>query len=115
MRIAFLFASANAATWMAGMNPGVKVRVDQTSIDATKRVLTKFLPKYLNIDLELPQEYHYEYDSKIYLDWQVDWTDIVYSEIDLKMEDVKFKLTEQFEHGLVMFDFPALKHWEITA
>ena len=115
MRIAFLFALANAATWWAGLNPGVKLRVDQRSVDATKRVLSKFLPKYLNIDLELPKEFNFGYESKIGLDWDIQWTDIIYSEIDLAMDEVKFELTQQFDEGLLKFDFPALKHWEITA
>lgn len=89
--------------------------MDQTSIDATKHFLTQFLPKYLNIDLELPKEYHYEYKSKILLDWIIDWTDIKYSEIDLDMSKVTFELTQLNDKGLLKFDFPALKHWEITA
>jgi hypothetical protein len=57
-------------------------------------VLTKFLPKYLNIDLELPKEFNFGYESKIGLDWDINWTDIVYSEIDLAMDEVKFELTQ---------------------
>lgn len=70
------------------------------------------------IDMELPKDYHFGYESILGLNWEIDWTDIVYSAIDLNMDDVKFELTqptEQWEHGLVRFDFPALKHWELTA
>jgi hypothetical protein len=112
MRIAFLLSAANAATWFAGMNPGVKLRSDMQSIDAYKMVMEKFLPNYLNIDFELPKEYTYEYNSFIGMDWRIEWTDIVYSMIDLHMDRVKFELTKD---GYVKFDFPALEHWEITA
>lgn len=88
-------ALVSAATWREGLNPGVKVRVDQASIDATKSVLHKFLPKYLMIDMGLPKNYNYTYESKLghWLDWEFAWSDIIYSEIDLDMNDVTFALT----------------------
>jgi hypothetical protein len=73
------------------------------------------LPNYFNIDLEIPERYDYKYKSAVMdsLDWEISWTDIQYSLFDLKMEDVTFELTRE-KFGLIKFDFPALRFWEIS-
>ena len=66
------------------------------------------------MDLGLPEQYTYEYDSIIGLDWRFDWTDIQYSYIVLAMKEVTVQLTKP-EWGLIKFDFPAIKNWTVTA
>ena len=41
--------------------------------------MEQFLPKYVNTDLKMPTEYHYEFGMFLdILTWKVDWTDIAY-------------------------------------
>jgi len=78
--------------------------------------MEKFLPRYVNTDLKLPTEYSYEFGMFLdILSWKVDWTNITYSAVDLDVRDIKLNLTRGFDKGLLKFDFPAVKHWEIDA
>ena len=62
------------------MNPGMMLRVEENSIEAMKRSLSNHLSSFVSNNLELPEEYHYEYESKIPgFSWQIDWTNITYS------------------------------------
>lgn len=107
-----------ASFYHPGMNPGMMLRIDQTSIDALKRVCERYLPNYFNVDLEIPEQYYYHFDSSVTdsLDWSISWTDIQYSNFDLDMEDVVFELSEAkvMHHSLIKFDFPALRFFEIS-
>lgn len=114
---AALLLSSSEGVWRKGMNPGMMLRVDEFSVEAMKSVITRLLPVYVHQDMGLPSEYHYEYTSRIPgLDWKVDWEDIKYSDLDLKMEDIRFELTRMDgTWGEVLMDIPALKYWEISA
>lgn len=78
-------------------------------------MIERYLPNYFNIDLEIPETYDYVYESSIneLLDWEVIWTNITYSHFDLAMEEVTFELSGD-ENGRIIFDFPALKKFEIS-
>lgn len=78
--------------------------------------MSDFLPEYVNADLNLPTEYHYEFGLFLdILSYQVDWTNITYSNIDLDVDDIKLEFTKNYEISLMKFDFPAVKSWEIDA
>ena len=104
------------AAYTSGMNPGMQLRLEQKTLDATKSALSQFLPQFVNHKLPLPKTYHYEFGLFFdLLSYQVDWTNITYSEIDLDVADVKLELTRGFDLSLIKFDFPAVKKWEIDA
>ena len=117
----FTIKECLCATFRQGMNPGMQLRVDQTSLNGLKRVCERFLPIYFNVDLEIKEEYDYKFNSSLTksLNWEILWTNISYTEFDLHMDDVVIEFTnisyglDDYEY-LVKFDFPALKHWEIT-
>ena len=78
----------NAATVNAsltkGMNPGMQLRLEQKTLDAFQLAMADFLPKYVNTDLNLPTEYHYEFGLFLeILSYEIDWTNITYTKIDL--------------------------------
>lgn len=52
-------SQVQAASYKNGMNPGMLLKLDITSIDAMKMVFGEFLPKYLMVDMNLPHEYSY--------------------------------------------------------
>ena len=94
----------------------MQLRMEQKTLDAFKKSMKRFLPQYVNTDLNLPTEYHYEFGLFLdILSYEVDWTNITYSEIDLDVADVKLELTRGYDLSLVKFDFPAVKKWEIDA
>ena len=75
-----------------------------------------FLPKYVNNDLDLPTEYHYEFGMFLdILTWKVHWTNITYKKVDLDIADVYINLTRGYDLSLIKVDFPAIKSWEIDA
>jgi hypothetical protein len=46
--------------------------------------MARFLPEYVNTDLNLPSTYHYEFGLFFeMLSYEVDWTNITYTDIDL--------------------------------
>jgi hypothetical protein len=98
------------------MNPGMQLRMEQKTLDAFKKSMKRFLPQYVNTDLNLPTEYHYEFGLFLdILSYEVDWTNITYTDIDLDVEDIKLELTRGYDLSLIKFDFPAVKSWEIDA
>jgi len=64
------------------MNPGMQVRLEQDTLDALKQSLGKFLPEYINHDLDiLPREYEFEFGLFFeFLTWHFRYTDIKYSQ-----------------------------------
>ena len=104
------------AAYTSGMNPGMQLRMEQKTLDAFKKAMTNFLPNYVNHELPLPKNYHYEFGLFFdMLSYTIDWTDITYTDIDLDVKDVKLELTRGYDLSLVRFDFPAVKKWEIDA
>lgn len=78
--------------------------------------MEEFLPHFINVDLHLPEHYHYEFGLFFnLLKWKIDWTNIEYSKIDLDIADVQIDLTRSFDKSLMNVKFPAVKHWEIDA
>jgi len=97
-----------------GMNPGMQLRLEQQTINSFKRAMEEFLPHYINVDMKLPQSYHYEFGLFFnLLQWKITWTDIEYSNVDLDIADVEISLTRSFDKSLISVKFPAIKHWEI--
>ena len=104
------------AEYKSGMNPGMILRLEQSTINSFKRAMEEFLPHYINVDLNLPQKYHYEFGLFFnLLRWKITWTDITYSNVDLDIADIKIQLTRSFDKALLSVKFPAVKHWEIDA
>jgi hypothetical protein len=104
------------AEYVSGMNPGMQIRVEQQTLDALKRSMEFFLPRYFNEDLDLPKEFHTEFSLLgSFVPCTIDWTDITYKKADLDVKDIKIKLTRGFNIPLLKVDFPALKSWEIDA
>jgi hypothetical protein len=105
-----------SASYYTGYNPGMKLRLEQDTLDSLKLVMDKFLPNYIEHDLNLPSSFHYELPMPLdFLSWKIDWTDIVYDTPTLDIKDVKLELTRGYDLGLIKVDFPALKKWEIDA
>jgi hypothetical protein len=98
------------------MNPGMQLRMEQSTLTSMRSAMSEFLPEYINADLKLPDEYHYEFGLFFeILSYTVDWTNITYSDIDLDVDDIQLELTRGYDLSLIKFDFPAVKHWEIDA
>ena len=98
------------------MNPGMIMRLEQNSINGFKHAMEEFLPHYINVDLDLPKSYHYEFGLFFnLLQWKIDWTDIEYSNVDLDIADIEIELSRSFDKALMNVKFPAVKHWEIDA
>ena len=96
----------------SGMNPGMILRLEEKSIDASKRAMQEFLPHYINMDMKLPLEFEYEFGLFFQmLVWKAKWTNIEYEDIKLDIEDVKVEMTRPFGKPLVKVKFPAIKHW----
>ena len=74
-------SQVQAANYKNGMNPGMLLKLDITSIDAMKMVFGEFLPKYLMVDMNLLHEYSYA--AKFFqipgLEWDIAWSNIKYS------------------------------------
>ena len=78
-----------------GMNPGMILKVDQTSVNSFKKIAGRYLPGYLSADLNLPKNYTYKPMNQIWgLEWDLTWEDISYSNIDLEFEDVKCDIVD---------------------
>ena len=79
--------------------------------------MSKFLPHYINVDLNLPTKYHYTlgffFDA---IGYRTDWKDIDYQQADLDINDTYFNLTRsEDDEPLLRIDFPTLKEWTIHA
>lgn len=104
------------AAYTSGMNPGMQMRLEQKTVNTLKTSMEQFLPKYVNTNLNMPTEYHYEFGMFLdILTWKVDWTDISYKEVNLDVADVKLNFTRGYDLSLIKVDFPAIKAWEIDA
>ena len=97
-------------------NAGMQLRLEQKTINSFKKAMEFFLPHYLNVDANLPQEYHYEFGTFFDLvRWEFDWTDIKYSQADLDIKDVEIQMEQLVDVQVLKVKFPAIKHWEIDA
>lgn len=95
----------------------MQIRLEQSTVNAFKDVMQKFLPKYLYSNtIEMPETLHYEFGFFFnLLNWKIDWTDIVSKKPDLDIKDIKLNFTKKYDFSLVKLDFPAIKEWEIDA
>lgn len=88
--IALLFKSAapKDATWDAtdtefdpegvfDKTPGMGLRLEQHTIDVFRRSLSKFLPHFVDYDLEFPKELHYAFNFLWdRYTWNIDFTNM---------------------------------------
>ena len=75
-----------------------------------------FFPHYLNVDVQLPTEYHYKVAMFLdFLSWKIDWTDITYDSADLDINDVHVDFTRGYDKSLLKVKCPAVKEWKISA
>ena len=79
--ITALLLSTVEAIWYSGMNPGMMLRVDRSSVNSMKKVFGKYLPNKLAIDLELPDSYMYDYNKIWGLEFRFTYKEMSYSEI----------------------------------
>lgn len=47
--------------FVSGMNPGMILRLEESTIQGVKKAMQEFLPHYINMDMDLPTEYHYDF------------------------------------------------------
>lgn len=74
------------------MNPGMQLRIRERQMDAFKMAMSRFLPYYLNVDMQLPTEYSYHIDMFMdILSWDIDWKNITYTKADLDIKDIKLE------------------------
>ena len=105
------------AEFKSGMNPGMQIRLEQTTIESFRRAMEEFLPTFMDVreNTFFPSELHYEFGILFdMLHYKIDWTDIHYGPVDLDIADVRVWLHRNFGKALLKVRFPALKHWEIT-
>lgn len=92
----------------------MQFRVREAQLNQFKEAMQKFLPYYLNVDINLPT--HYQYHVNMFLDflsWDIRWTNIEYTKADLDITDIKLKFSNTHDRSMISCDFPAFKHWEI--
>ena len=78
------------------MNPGMMLRIDQSSVDGFKNGMSGFLPHYITTDYEMPKDYHYEFGFFVdFLTWHFDLSDITYGNPHLDIKHVKFDFSRQ--------------------
>lgn len=112
----FIDSYAKATVYENGMNPGMLLRVEQSSIYAFKKAMSQFLPRYINHDLNLPTEYSYEFSLFFeLLVWKYHWKNIQYNQGQFDFDDVHLYLERKNGEPLLTFDFPTLKSWKISA
>ena len=49
------------AGYESGLNPGMMIRLEASTLNAFKKAMEKFLPHYINFDANLPTHYHYDF------------------------------------------------------
>ena len=104
------------AEYVSGYNPGMQLRLEQASVNSFKRAMAAFFPHYLNVDLQMPKEYHYTVAMFLdFLSWKIDWTDIQYDSADLDINDVHVDFTRFYDRALLKVKCPAVKEWKISA
>jgi hypothetical protein len=105
------------------MNPGIMMRLDQSSINGFKNAMMKFLPHYINHDLKLPDSYYIEVGFGDIL-WgaftrHISWTDVKYMPILTDLQhthfDIDSELGADIDLNMIKIDFPAIKDWKIKA
>lgn len=98
------------------MNPGMMLRIDQSSIDGFKHGMSKFLPHFLTSDYELPKEWEYDFGFFAdFLTYHVGFSNITYGSPKLDIANITFEVTRDFDRPLITADFPAIKEWFISA
>ena len=94
--------------------PGMGLRIVQKTVDELKNSLQKFLPHYLEYDLDLSKKT--EWDLSMLMGF---WTyhfifeNVRYDIPNLDLYDTKFRFTNMFDHPMLKVNCPALKSWKI--
>ena len=58
-------------------NAGMQIRLEQDTIEGMKKAMVRFLPRYIDFDMDLPSTYNYTFNSGIGLfDWHFRWSNI---------------------------------------
>ena len=120
--ILILPKDSSSAKFQQGMDGGVLMRIDQSSINGFRNALAKFLPHFIDHDLELPTEYEFQVGFGDIL-WgaftrNIKWSDIVYNAIMTDIADLKIDLGTQvvdIDRNLIKIDFPAFYDWWVYA
>ena len=104
MKILFvLFAIVSFCAPQIQQHAGIKVRLDQSSLNTAKDVSQLYLPDIINFDLQMPQKFT-KYMFKKQVKFQ--WRNITYDKVDLNMKDIQINLQG---NDTIFIDFPALK------
>ena len=90
MKFIYLISSlVSICSSQVKINPGIKIKLDQESLNIAKVVSQRFLPNIVKFDLGLPKELtKYMFNENI----KFQWKNIIYDKIDLNMNDVKIQL-----------------------
>ena len=103
--------------------PGVLLRLEQTTISKFKTAMQRFLPYWVNYDMNLPTEASWEFHLLFeWLSYHFKWTDIKYSKFDLNVRETEVDIVEIEKHifskdmrHALHIEFPMIKHFEISA
>ena len=77
------------AAYQRSMNPGMQIRLEEATIKGMKQAMARFLPRYVEYDMNLPSELNYRYNAGLgLLDWNFKWTNITYMKPELDILDV---------------------------
>ena len=65
----------------------------------------------------MPENYEFTVGHSLpeWLQWHVKWTDIEYEQPTLDVNDIQFGIGRAYENNVIVFDFPAIKDWVISA
>ena len=109
------FGTANAF-WKYGMNPGVKLRLEQKDLNAFKTSLVKFMPEVMDSGL-FPKEAKYAIGFPWIdeLKYHFTWTDITYTKNTIEPEDIELLIVRKDDNPYLKVTFDALKNWRVKA
>jgi hypothetical protein len=102
--------------WEIGAPPGMLIRLEKSTISEFKKAMNWFLPYWVNYDLNLPTHYEHTFHFFFHLlPFHVSWDDIRYSQFDFDVQNTEVDLVELDRRHYMHIDFPAIRHWEISA
>jgi hypothetical protein len=111
-----LFGGDAQAGYSVGQNPGIVIKINEKAIFPFQAFLQRYIPDVI-AKAELPDHFSYTFLTWLpeFFQYKFEWTHIKYGKMDLRMQDVKFGITREYDTNLIAMDFPAIKEWVILA
>lgn len=111
--------SSTSANYFPGKNPGILMKVDNHQIPAIRSLFEDYLPQWIRFK-ELPDYYIYTLFQSLpeFMQFRIQWTDIMYDHLVLNAKGVNFYtevMSEDDNYPVVVMDFPLLNKWDISA